>query len=53
MIERLKGDDTILKSIKKLGKEDLYADMLFFLRFGSLRYWLWKSSLFMDELIPL
>lgn len=37
MIERLKGDDTILKSIKKFGKEDLYADMLFFLRFGSLR----------------
>eukprot|EP00268_Persea_americana_P051022 TRINITY_DN5606_c0_g1_i2.p1 TRINITY_DN5606_c0_g1~~TRINITY_DN5606_c0_g1_i2.p1 ORF type:complete len:518 (-),score=92.99 TRINITY_DN5606_c0_g1_i2:490-2043(-) len=37
MFERLKGDDTILKSIKKLGKEDLYADLLFFLRFGSLR----------------
>lgn len=37
MLERLKRDNTILQSIKKLGKEDLYADLLFFLRFGSLR----------------
>ncbi|XP_077227179.1 phosphoglycolate phosphatase isoform X2 [Tasmannia lanceolata] len=37
MFERLKGDDTILLNIKKLGKEDLYADLFFFLRFGALR----------------
>ncbi|XP_058103433.1 uncharacterized protein LOC131247003 [Magnolia sinica] len=37
MFERLKGDDTILQNIKRLGKEDLFADLLFFLRFGSLR----------------
>nr|DAD23898.1 TPA_asm: hypothetical protein HUJ06_025361 [Nelumbo nucifera] len=33
--EKLKGD-TILQNIKKSGKEDLYADLLFFLRFGFL-----------------
>ncbi|XP_068663016.1 uncharacterized protein [Aristolochia californica] len=34
--ERLKGDDTIVRNIRKSGKEELYADNLFYLRFGSL-----------------
>ncbi|KAG9446192.1 hypothetical protein H6P81_012320 [Aristolochia fimbriata] len=33
--ERLKGDDTIIRNIRKSGKEELYADSLFYLRFGS------------------
>ncbi|KAF8388389.1 hypothetical protein HHK36_027056 [Tetracentron sinense] len=36
MFEKLEGNDTILQNIRKSGKEDLYADLLFFLRFGSL-----------------
>lgn len=36
MMKRLKRDDTILKNIRKSGKEDLYADLLFFLRFRFL-----------------
>ncbi|KAL9397699.1 hypothetical protein Peur_011952 [Populus x canadensis] len=37
MIEKLKGDDIVLQNIRKSGKEDLYAELLYFLRFGSLR----------------
>ncbi|XP_042518660.1 uncharacterized protein LOC122092413 isoform X2 [Macadamia integrifolia] len=37
MFEKLKDDGTILQNIKKSGKEDLYADVLLFLRFGYLR----------------
>ncbi|XP_062149457.1 uncharacterized protein LOC133858051 isoform X2 [Alnus glutinosa] len=37
ILERLKGDDTVLQNIKKSGKEDLYAEFLCFLSFGSLR----------------
>ncbi|XP_025013480.1 uncharacterized protein LOC8264969 isoform X3 [Ricinus communis] len=37
MIQKLKGDETILQNIRKSGKEDLYAELLYFLRFGSLR----------------
>ncbi|KAF5726596.1 hypothetical protein HS088_TW22G00276 [Tripterygium wilfordii] len=37
MIEKLKGDDTVLQNIRKSGKEVLYAELLYFLRFGSLR----------------
>jgi hypothetical protein len=33
----LKGDDIVLQNIRKSGKEDLYAELLYFLRFGSLR----------------
>ncbi|KAK6259788.1 putative protein family Ycf55 - like 1 [Theobroma cacao] len=35
--EKLNGDDTVLQNIRKSGKENLYAEMLYFLRFGSLR----------------
>ncbi|KAM7263648.1 hypothetical protein ACFE04_001331 [Oxalis oulophora] len=34
--EKLKGDDTILANIRKSGKENLYAEFLHFLCFGSL-----------------
>ncbi|CAK7349357.1 unnamed protein product [Dovyalis caffra] len=37
MFEKLKGDDIVLQNIRKSGKEDLYAELLYFLRFGSLR----------------
>ncbi|KAL5997084.1 hypothetical protein ACLOJK_008012 [Asimina triloba] len=37
MFVRMKGVDAILQNIKRLGKEELYADLLFFLRFGFLR----------------
>ncbi|XP_043706825.1 uncharacterized protein LOC122656400 isoform X1 [Telopea speciosissima] len=37
MFEKLKDDGTILQNIKKSGKEDLYADVLLFLRFGCRR----------------
>ncbi|KAL8141056.1 hypothetical protein V2J09_007077 [Rumex salicifolius] len=35
--EKLKADDIILKSIMKSGKMDLYADLLYFLRYKSCR----------------
>lgn len=34
---KLNGDDTVLLNIKNSGKEDLYADLLCFLCFGSIR----------------
>ncbi|KAK3032145.1 hypothetical protein RJ639_034970 [Escallonia herrerae] len=37
MVEKLNGYDSILQNIKKLGKEDLYAELICVLRFGSLR----------------
>ncbi|XP_057985082.1 uncharacterized protein LOC110671825 isoform X2 [Hevea brasiliensis] len=37
MIQKLKGDETVLQTIRKSGKEDLYAELLYSLRFGSLR----------------
>uniref|UniRef100_A0A5B7A7Q2 Uncharacterized protein n=1 Tax=Davidia involucrata TaxID=16924 RepID=A0A5B7A7Q2_DAVIN len=37
MVEKLKGDDTVLQNIRKSGKEDLYAELMCFLIFGSLR----------------
>ncbi|CAN0915462.1 hypothetical protein LINGRAHAP2_LOCUS29144 [Linum grandiflorum] len=37
MIEKLKRDDAIFQSIRKSGKEDLYAELLYFLKYGSLR----------------
>ncbi|XP_057985084.1 uncharacterized protein LOC110671825 isoform X4 [Hevea brasiliensis] len=36
MIQKLKGDETVLQTIRKSGKEDLYAELLYSLRFGSL-----------------
>ncbi|KAK8688598.1 hypothetical protein V6N13_087355 [Hibiscus sabdariffa] len=35
--EKLNGDDTVLQNITKSGKKSLYAELLYFLRFGSLR----------------
>ncbi|XP_022771427.1 uncharacterized protein LOC111314387 isoform X2 [Durio zibethinus] len=35
--EKLNGDDTVLQNIRKSGKENLYAELLYFLRFDSLR----------------
>ncbi|XP_044491692.1 uncharacterized protein LOC123215593 isoform X2 [Mangifera indica] len=35
--EKLKGDDTVLKNIVKLGKRDLYAELVYFLRFDCPR----------------
>ncbi|KAL4190395.1 hypothetical protein AMTRI_Chr07g24550 [Amborella trichopoda] len=35
MFKKLGGDDAVLRNIRKCGKEDLYADLIFFLRFGS------------------
>ncbi|KDP26400.1 hypothetical protein JCGZ_17558 [Jatropha curcas] len=37
MIQKLKGDEVVLQTIRKSGKEDLYAELLYFLRFGFLR----------------
>lgn len=38
IVEKFEGDDTVLMNIRKSGKEDLYADLLCFLRLGSVRY---------------
>lgn len=35
--EKLNGDNTVLQNITKSGKKNLYAELLYFLRFGSLR----------------
>lgn len=37
MFEKLEGDTSILQKIRNSGKEDLFAELLCFLRFGSLR----------------
>ncbi|MBA0802707.1 hypothetical protein Gohar_012981, partial [Gossypium harknessii] len=34
--EKLNGDNTVLQNITKSGKKNLYAELLYFLRFGSL-----------------
>ncbi|XP_059626155.1 uncharacterized protein LOC132269123 isoform X2 [Cornus florida] len=47
MVEKLDGDDIIFQNIRKSGKEDLYAELLYFLRFGSPREGCWYDySLF-------
>lgn len=38
MYKKLEGDESILRNIENSGKEDLYAEFLFFLRYGSLGY---------------
>ncbi|KAJ6799251.1 uncharacterized protein M6B38_208300 [Iris pallida] len=35
--EKLKGDDTVSQTIDRMGKTELYADLLFFHRFGCVR----------------
>lgn len=37
MTEKLNEGDTVLNNVRKSGKENLYAELLYFLRFGSLR----------------
>ncbi|KAJ4842308.1 hypothetical protein Tsubulata_026582 [Turnera subulata] len=37
LVEKLKGDDIILQTIRKSGKEELYAELLYFLTFRTLR----------------
>lgn len=37
ILAKLNGGDRILQNISRSGKAELYADLLFFLRFGSLR----------------
>ncbi|XWS31298.1 hypothetical protein CRYUN_Cryun23aG0065100 [Craigia yunnanensis] len=60
--EKLNGDDTVLQNIRKSGKENLYAELLYFLRFGSLRkgccydqslFTLYGDSILEDLLITL
>lgn len=34
---KLDGDNTVLQNIRNSGKEDLYAELMCFLSFGSLR----------------
>lgn len=36
-MEKVKGDDSILQTIIKSGKGDLYAELVYFLRYGTLR----------------
>lgn len=37
ILEKVKGDITIVQSITRSGKKDLYAELLWYLTFGSLR----------------
>lgn len=37
MLDKLMGDDSISQNIRNSGKEDLYAELIQFLIFGSLR----------------
>uniref|UniRef100_A0A2P2KYU8 Uncharacterized protein LOC105125793 isoform X1 n=1 Tax=Rhizophora mucronata TaxID=61149 RepID=A0A2P2KYU8_RHIMU len=37
LIKKLKGDVNVIQNIRKSGKEDLYAELIYFLRFGSPR----------------
>ncbi|KAI3801133.1 hypothetical protein L1987_29236 [Smallanthus sonchifolius] len=36
LFEKLKGDNSVLQNIKKSGKEDLYTELIYILRFRSL-----------------
>ncbi|XP_050364746.1 uncharacterized protein LOC126783336 [Argentina anserina] len=48
MDAKLSGDNAILQNIRNSGKEDLYAELLYFLSFGSLREGCsYNSDLFM------
>ncbi|XP_020275035.1 uncharacterized protein LOC109849595 isoform X1 [Asparagus officinalis] len=47
--EKLKGDDTVLQNIDRSGKEELYADLLFFLRFGCIRTTCCYDSKFLTQ----
>lgn len=47
--EKLKGDDAVLQNINRSGKAELYADLLFFLRFGCLRTTCCYDSKFLTQ----
>ncbi|XP_021987903.1 uncharacterized protein LOC110884493 isoform X5 [Helianthus annuus] len=36
LVEKLKSDNSVLQNIKKSGKEDLYSELIYILRFGSI-----------------
>ncbi|KAI6674470.1 hypothetical protein NL676_002376 [Syzygium grande] len=44
ILEKLEGDSAVLQKIRRLGKEDLFAELLCFLKFGSLRKDCYYSS---------
>ncbi|KAL5211376.1 hypothetical protein ABZP36_022223 [Zizania latifolia] len=46
---KIKEDDRILKRFNRLGKSELYLDMLFFLRFGSARSDSYFDATFLAE----
>ncbi|XP_020107429.1 uncharacterized protein LOC109723468 isoform X3 [Ananas comosus] len=48
-IGKLKGDDRILQNFNRSGKGELYSDLLFFLRFGSLRNGCCYDTKFLTE----
>ncbi|KAE9592090.1 hypothetical protein Lalb_Chr19g0125561 [Lupinus albus] len=37
ILEKVKGDNTVVQSITRSGKKDLYSELLWYLTFGSLR----------------
>lgn len=47
--EKVKGDDTVVQNINRSGKAELYADLLFFLRFGCLRTTCCYDSKFLTQ----
>lgn len=50
VIDKLDGHGNVLMNIKKSGKEDLYAELICFLRFGFIRKDdLYDNSLFMEH----
>lgn len=50
VIDKLDGHGNVLMNIKKSGKEDLYAELIYVLRFGFIRKdGLYDNSLFMEH----
>ncbi|CAL0304516.1 unnamed protein product [Lupinus luteus] len=47
ILEKVKGDNTVVQSITRSGKKDLYSELLWYLTFGSLReQCCYESSIF-------
>jgi hypothetical protein len=46
---KIKEDDRILKRFNRLGKSELYLDLLYFLRFGSARSYSYFDAKFLAE----
>ncbi|XP_047315256.1 uncharacterized protein LOC124919134 isoform X2 [Impatiens glandulifera] len=50
LVEKIRGDDTVLQNIKKSSKENLYAELTHFLAYGSLgKDCCYNSSLFIQH----